>query len=373
MQTPRILDGDGHIIEDAEAIARFLPEPYKGSGNVHHLGRLFPPIDHLHSHPIETPFNPRMQRHFVGPEEWEEFLEDVGIETTVLYPSGGLAFGNVTDVDWAAALARAYNDWLHATYLEASPRFKGIALIPLQDPELAVAELRRAVTELGMVGAMLPSNGLPQHLGSKVYWPVYQEADRLGCALAVHGGNHDNLGFNDYNRYAPAHALGHPIGQLIAFGGLLFNGAFDKFPNARFGFMEGGVGWFLMALERFDRSHETHAQFDARGAFGGPRPDEKVSAYVKRHIQDGRLFIGCEGSEPTIGYAVKLTGNQPFMFSSDFPHEVNNVFCKHEIEEVLENDELSAADKAAILGENTRRFYRLGVHSAPPRASAGVR
>ena len=37
-----------------------------------------------------------------------------------------------------------------------------------------------------MLGAVLPSNGLKGNLGSKEYWPVYEEADRLGCVLAVH-------------------------------------------------------------------------------------------------------------------------------------------------------------------------------------------
>jgi predicted TIM-barrel fold metal-dependent hydrolase len=366
MSQPTILDADGHIVEDHKAIAELLPSPYRGSGNIYHLGSLFPPLDHFHASPVETPFNPRKQRRPVGPAEWEEFLEDVGIQATVLYPTVGLSYGNVTDVDWAIALARAYNDWLHQAYLERSPRFKGIALIPLQDTDAAVAELRRAVTELGMVGGMLPSNGLGNHLGSRRFWPVYAEADRLGCALAVHGGNHGNYGFDDFNRYAPVHALGHPLGQLIALGGLVFNGVFDRYPNARFGFMEGGIGWFLMALERFDRSHETHAQLDPRGEFSGPKPDEKVSAYIRRHVDAGRIYIGCEGEEPTIGTAVKLVGNKPFVFSSDFPHEVNNVFCKHEIQEVLEHDELSDEDKVAILGGNAARFYRI---TPPDRAA----
>lgn len=359
MKPSSIVDGDGHITEDRAGLLAHVPAPYRDSGNILHLGRLFPPIDHLHASPVETPFNPRKTRHDVGPDEWLEFLDDVGIEATVLYPSGGLAYGWVTDIDWAVALARAYNNWLHATYLERSPRFKGIALIPLQDPEAAVEELRRAVEDLGMSGAMLPSNGLPTHLGSKLYWPIYGEADRLGCALAVHGGSHRGYGIDDYNRYAPAHAIGHPLGQLIALGSVVFNGIFDKFPNARIGFMEGGVAWFLLGLERFDRSHETHQQLDPAGQFRGPGDDEKVSAYIQKHIDAGRLFIGCEGSEPLIGKAVQMVGARPFMFSSDFPHEVNNHFCKEEIEELLENEELSDADKTAILGENARQFYAL--------------
>src|SRR5581483_952690 len=99
--------------------------------------------------------------------------------------------------------AQAYNDWLAKTYTKRSSRFQGIGLIPMQDPRAAVVELRRIVRDLGMLGAFLPSRGLSDLLGSNKYWPVYEEADRLGCALAVHGGCHDGMGFDSLNRYAP--------------------------------------------------------------------------------------------------------------------------------------------------------------------------
>ena len=55
----------------------------------------------------------------------------------------------------------------------------------MQDVPSAVIELRRAVKELGMLGAMLPSNGLRFHLGAKEFWPVYEEAEKLGLRLAA--------------------------------------------------------------------------------------------------------------------------------------------------------------------------------------------
>jgi uncharacterized protein len=112
-----------------------------------------------------------------------------------------------------------------------------------------------------------------------------------------------------------------------------------------------------MALERFDRSHETHRQWDPRGELLGPQPEEKVSEYVLRHVRAGRIFVGCEGSEPALGYAVQQVGSEPWLYSSDFPHEVNNEFCRAEIEEILENPALGAAARAAILAGNAERFY----------------
>lgn len=355
MGSVRIIDGDGHIFEDAEGISKFMPSPYKEHGP-YPLSRLFPPLDHLHSHLGTTP--PGSFRR-VGPEGWLEFLDDLGIETTVLYPTGGLGYGKITNLDQAIAVARAYNQWLRETYLMVSPRFKGMGLIPMQEPEAAVEELRYAVEQLGMCGAMLPSTGLNAALGAKEYWPVYREADRLGCALAIHGGCHSGLGMDNMNVYTPIHALGHPFGITIALGSIVFSGVFDKFPNTRIGFLEGGVAWLLVALERFDRSHETHRQYDPRGELGGPQPDERASDYVRKHIREGRLLVGCEGTEPDLFHAVKVAGGEAFVYSSDFPHEVNNEFCKHEIQEILDSDQLSSAEKEAIFHKNAERFYRI--------------
>ena len=68
-------------------------------------------------------------------------------------------------------------------FQKVSPRLKGIALIPLQDVSEGVKELRRAITELGLAGAMLPATGLPNLLGHEAYWPLYEEAEKLGYML----------------------------------------------------------------------------------------------------------------------------------------------------------------------------------------------
>ncbi len=350
----RIIDGDGHVIED-ETLRDFLPPPYAGK-NALGVGRrgLFPFVDHLHNEPVKTlpgAFNP------AGPKEWAEFLEDLGIEASVLYPSFGLACGNISGRDWAVALCRAYNDWLSETYLKVDRRFRGIALLPMQDVEEAVKELRRAVTELGMLGAMLPGNGLPRSLGVKDYWPVYAEADRLGCCIAVHGGVHFKIGLDQMDVYPPVHALGHPFALMISCGSMVFNGVFDKFPHLRVAFLEGGVAWLLLILERFDRSYDTHIPYNPRGELLNLGEGRRVSGYLRDLIDQGRFFVGCEGEEPAIADAVRHAGNKAFMFSSDFPHEVNTDMCRHEIGEILEHRALTDADKKAILCENALRFY----------------
>src|SRR5919201_282439 len=280
MGNVRVIDGDGHIFEDAEAISSYLPSPYREAGP-YPMTKLIPAVDHLHTQIGKLLPGAFAGGKHVGPEEWIAFLGQVGIESTVLYPTGALGYGRMVDLDWSVAVCRAYNDWLSDTYVRRDPRFHGMALVPLQEPDEAVKELRRAVTELGLSGAFLPSNGLPLALGSKPYWPLYAEAEKLGCSLAVHGGNHSGYGMDHFNVYAPVHSLGHPFGQLVSFASIVFNGIFDKYPGVRVAFLEGGIAWLLLALERFDRSHETHIPYDPRGEVkardpggaGGRRPD----------------------------------------------------------------------------------------------------
>ena len=101
---------------------------------------------------------------------------------------------------------------------------------------------------------------------------------------------------------------------MISFGGMVFNGVFDRYPNVKFGFLEGGIAWMLVCLERFDRSWETHIQHDPRKRFLELRPKEKVSEYIARHIDAGRIFVGCEGEEPDIAHAIKTNRQQALGF-----------------------------------------------------------
>src|SRR5215813_6844875 len=136
----KIIDGDGHVVEDIATIWKYMPQEYVGKSFSDMRGRSpFPPIDHLHT--ANRHFTPKGAFANVGREGWELFLEEVGIGATVLYTSAGLAFGKIVSRDWAIELARAYNNWIYDTYLSKSNRFKAMGLIPLQEPAEAVVEL----------------------------------------------------------------------------------------------------------------------------------------------------------------------------------------------------------------------------------------
>lgn len=354
-QRMTIIDGDGHVFEDIAGIVRHLPSQLASSAFVRLLGP-FPQLDHLHHGTWVSP-----DGSFEDPRQpgWSAFLDEAGFEGAVMYPTIALSYGRLTDPDLAIGACQAYNDWLYHDYLQVDTRLKGMALIPMQEPETAARELERAVGQLGMVGAMLPPTGLPKLLGARDYWPVYEVADRLGCALAVHGGAHPDLGLNQSTIFAGTHALGHPFAITIAFTDMVLNGVLDRFPRARFGFMEGGLGWFLLATERLPGSFNAFTPADPNHRYIQVADGEELRARIGEYIESDRLFVGVEGDEPALGYAVQAFGPKPFVFSSDFPHEVNIHTIRHELDELMENPDISAAGKAGVLGENAKRFYRL--------------
>jgi predicted TIM-barrel fold metal-dependent hydrolase len=353
----QIIDADGHINDHAcgDEIAKYMPK-----GN--QMSRLFPEFDHLHFRYLKQN---RRNTGNPSPRDWIEFLDTTEISWTALYPTAGLAVGRIVAEDWAVAACRAYNNWLYERFLNQSPRLRGMALLPIQNADAAAAELRRGVKELGMLGGILPSNGeaIQGHLGNQIYWPLYEEAETLGCALAVHVGCLHRMGLDAFGTYYPAHALGHPFSLMIQAAGMLAHGVFDRFPKLRVAFLEGGAAWVPFMMDRLDRSyHDGHIQLDIGGnLLGGPKHDEKASEYFKKQLREGRIFVGFDCDDDGLGNAVSKAGREPFLFGSDFPHEVFDAKkCRHEIDELLERDDLTEDDKKAALGGNALNFYQPG-------------
>jgi predicted TIM-barrel fold metal-dependent hydrolase len=358
---PRIIDADGHVQERSggDGISKYMPA---GSRS----GAIFPSFDHLHGGHLMPPRDEaESDGRVISRQTWLDFLDETEIEWSVLYPTSGLSVGRIVSEDWAIAACRAYNNWLYENFTDGADRLKGMALVPVQDPEAAALELNRAVKELGFVGAMLPSNGegLRGHLGAKMYWPIYEEAEKLGCALAVHGGAHHHFGGLDTIgvKYAIL-ALGHPFGVMVQAAGMISYGIFDRFPRLRVAYLEGGSSWVPFFMDRLDRTFGTtpsRFEVDLEGEYlRGPNPNVKPSEYIKQKIASGNIFVGFDVDDEGLANAVERAGREAFLYATDFPHESHDAeLCIRESQELLSREDLSREDKEAVLAENAARFY----------------
>ncbi|HTW88498.1 MAG TPA: amidohydrolase family protein [Candidatus Binataceae bacterium] len=347
-----LIDCDGHIVESIPELREFMDPGIQMFADPNRAFAesiaVFPGLDGIHhlaglpNNPVERPSRAQNGQRLGSGEDWSALLDRIGLEHSVLFTSDGLGIGSLRLRDYVVRLCRAYNDYVSERFRKVDKRLHPMALIPMQFPSDAAIELRRAVKELGLPGAMVTSTGLPLPVGNEFYWPVYKEAADLDCPIAFHGGSNRGIGVDNFTSFVASHVVHHPVALMYAFLTLAYEGAIGRYPNTRFAFLEGGVEWVLLVLERVKRDQTFFAADSVRHLF-----------------ENGRVLVGCEGNDHAIQYLAKDIGVQFLAFSSDYPHEAGAEAVQHEIEETLEEPTLSDADKAAILGGNARRFYRL--------------
>ena len=350
-----IYDSDGHLMESMPEMAEYMDADLRREAEQPYRNRqgIFPSLDGLHyllqvgGDAVKQRDRVTASEHRTGSgEDWAAFLDKTSIARSVLFTTEGLSVGFIQEARYAARLCRAYNDYVADRWQRVSDRLHPMALIPMQDAPAAVAELRRVVEELGLPGAMIPSTGLSLHAGHAYYWPVYEEAANLDCVLAFHGGSNRGMGIDSFTQFNASHIVHHPVPLMYALVSVVCEGLLDRYTNLRVAFMEGGCGWLVPLLDRMKRNEE---YFDLRETKRG------LPEYMRR----GQVLIGCEGEDESLPYVIERSGTEAFAYSSDYPHEVDLVDAKHQIEETFERADLSPEAKAAVMGGNARRFFKL--------------
>lgn len=282
-----------------------------------------------------------------------ERLKDMdleGIDVTVNFTGGAGEEWALLDRDFAIALCRALND-AKAEFNSHSPkRFKGVAILPMIDPAAAAEELRRAVTELGLVAAVTRQHVRDKNLDDPSFDVLWAEAERLNVPVCVHGGgqapDQHPVAIDRFRTRLEVHALTHPIGNMIGIMCFTVGGILHRFPKLRVGFMESGCGWLPYWLERLDEHWERMPE-------QAPGIDRKPSEY----FMDGRCFIGCDPDEGTIGHVVQMIGDKRIVYASDYYHW--DCRFPDTARMIAERTDISDTTKRRILSENAAVLYNL--------------
>jgi predicted TIM-barrel fold metal-dependent hydrolase len=339
-----VIDADGHIMEEHADLFDHITGPF-GEMDWHSTWGLFDADGWMRG------LARKGKREDPDAEAWVRFQDEQGISLSVVYPTAGLALGMVQLPEWASSLSQGYNDWLADRFTRVTPRVKGVALLAPQDPKAAAAELRRAVTELGFVGGVLPaatSNRLPL-FGSPVYDPIWEEATKLDVPIALHGGVSSNMGLDRLASFAEVHCMEHPMSQMVHMTNMVFQGMFDRFPDVRVAFLEAGIGWVPYMMDRLDEDAE---KFGARL----PNPLKKRPS---EYLRSGNVFFTAEVEERTLPYVLSLLRDDVILWASDFPHERERDEFSGDIPYFRARQDISAEVKRKILYDNAVRYYGL--------------
>jgi predicted TIM-barrel fold metal-dependent hydrolase len=287
-------------------------------------------------------------------------MDQEGLDLAVLFPSRGLfVLGLDTpqmigtdglEPELAAAIARAYNDWLADFCKEDAKRLFGAAMVAPHDVPSAVAETRRAVVELGMKAIFLAPGCVarrPWH--DPAYDPLWAECERLNIPVTFHGGGQTFLrpdfSLEVLDKLMMWHVFNQPLGMMTVAVSLTGGGVFERFPKLRVGLLEGNCGWAPWLLQRLDEHYEWVGRYEA------PELTRKPSEYFRTNC-----FLSVEAEEETVKDYVAWFGHENLVFSTDYPH-ADSKFPRS-IEHFMKLP-LSEQAGRAVLWDNWHRLYAL--------------
>jgi predicted TIM-barrel fold metal-dependent hydrolase len=244
-------DCDGHVRERGEELSLYYEGAYCNLRRPE-THSIFPSLDGWFRGSIGFGDTERKYMH-TDAGVWTEILETLNLEGSVLFPTAGLAIGLMSDANFAAATATAYNSWLEDRYTKHD-RLYGAALITVQDPAAAVRELERCARDrTRIVTAVLPTRlAMSRSYGDEFFFPIYEAAQRLGVPLAMHGGPSMGFGLDHLNEFVKVHTLEHAVPIFIQLTDIVLSGVFDTFPDLRIACLESGASWVPWMMDRLD-------------------------------------------------------------------------------------------------------------------------
>jgi len=238
-----------------------------------------------------------------------------------------------------AAAAAIQNDGI-ARLVKAQPdRFLGIATLPLQAPELAAAELDRAIKTLGLRGAMIGSNCRGKNLDDPGFEPLWAKAAELDAFMMIHPNN--VAAAERLRSYYLGNLIGNPLDTSIAAACLVFGGVLERYPKLKFVLVHGG-GFTPYQAARWVHGWKV-------------RPEPKVTlkdspqASLDRFYYDTILH-----SKAALEAMIGLVGADRVFLGSDYPYDMGMTDCVRHVRSLA----IPEQDRAKILGGHAAAIFK---------------
>ena len=234
-------------------------------------------------------------------------MDKAGIEIAVLSQTAP-GIQAITDSTEASAMARYANDALYAAIEQQPRRFRGFAALNLQDMDAACAELKRCVSELGFVGALVNGSTQGEYLDNPRVDPLWSTLEQLDVPLYLHPGLPTNQPASMVEELDGA-TWGWSFDTATHALRLIVKGVFEKHPNANviLGHMGENLPFYLWRLD--SRYASTRYRNDI-----GTTP----SAVFRRNF-----YITTSGvcDDAALQCSIATLGPERIMFSTDYPYE----------------------------------------------------
>jgi aminocarboxymuconate-semialdehyde decarboxylase len=335
-QKTRTIDTHTHVLADAtiKLLQREIPK----------LGLKLSPIDNVDSilEVAGVPYRP-FPRGGYDIAARLAYMDGAEVDMHVLSVSPQTwLYGQETAVGVAASAIQ--NDEIARLVKEHPDRFAGIATLPMQAPDKAADELRRAMGQLGLHGAMIASNVGGKNLDDPSFEPLWTVAAELDAFMMIHPGN--VAGADRLQSYYLGNLIGNPLDTTIAAACLIFGGVLERYPKLNFVMVHGG-GFIPYQGGRW--VHGWHV-----------RPEPKVhlkhspEKYLDRFLYDTILH-----SKTSLEFLISSVGANRVFLGSDYPYDMGMMDCVRHVRSLgissADRDTILGAHAASILGKTRQR------------------
>ncbi|MEY4991179.1 MAG: hypothetical protein RI948_45, partial [Bacteroidota bacterium] len=257
-------------------------------------------------------------------EEYKPFETQVQVVCTI-----PVMFSYWAKTADALELSRFLNDHIADLVVRYPKNYIGLATIPMQDPEAAIAELERAKA-IGHVGIQIGSNINDENLSEEKFFPIFEACARLGMAVMIHPWQ--MMGFDSMKKYWLPWLVGMPAETSRAACSLIFGGVLERLPNLRVCFSHAG-GSFLPTLGRIEHGFNCRPDLVAIDNPHNPR------TYL------GKFWVDSITHDiDALEYILKMQGSKRVCLGSDYPFPLGDL----EIGKFIEDSNLSKQVKEDI-------------------------
>ena len=184
-------------------------------------------------------------------------------------------------------------------------RFIGLGTIPMQDEKLAINELERCVSDLGLAGVQIGSNINGRNLSEPAFFPIFEAASDLGASVFVHPW--DIMGKEQMERYWLPWLVGMPAETSRAICSMIFGGVFERLPDLRVAFAHGG-GAFPATIGRIQHGFDVRPDLCAIDSQIDPL-DYLGKFWVDSLVHDIDM----------LNYLINKLGHNKIAMGSDYP------------------------------------------------------
>lgn len=229
-----------------------------------------------------------------------------GLDVSVVSPAPPI-FSYWASAEVALQAARLVNDGIAEMVAAYPARLRGMATIPLQHPTLALAELERAVRELGFRAVEIGTSVEGATLAEERFRPVLRRCRELDVLVFAHPYyTGAKCGMESYYL---TNLVGNPWDTTLMAANLMFSGALDELDGIKIALAHGG-GFLPYQIGRLEHGYEVRPETRASTK---ARPTE----LLRRFHYDSLLF------EPrALRYLVGLVGSDRVALGTDSPFDM---------------------------------------------------